>query len=169
MWPFSEYLLPKSFSPSKTVQPGPSIIEDVVPVAASDVRAAIWKSAFRRLRPYFWDATISVPTMDTWRRIIAFNVANEPGYIAERRDCDDYAKYFAACCAMNWGVNACGLVIDYSGGHAYNALLYRDATDQSAHYLHVVGFEPQNDRFITPGQKSPDGAMYAARQGFIQF
>ena len=40
-------------------------------------------------------------------------------------------------------VNGVGFVVDYSGKHAYNAIL----VSESGGHLEVVGVEPQNDRW----------------------
>ena len=74
------------------------------------------------------------------------------------------------------GMNSCGKVIDYSGGHAYNVLAILDinlyqktrkanpkATTCLSSYITVKIFEPQSDSFPKPFQgqyKLQDGDIY---------
>ena len=43
-----------------------------------------------------------------------------------------------------FGLNNVGLVIDYSGGHAYNIIIFKDGS--------VKLFEPQTDRWARAGR-----------------
>ena len=85
---------------------------------------------------------------------ITWDWTNKKKYISEQYDCDNFAFNFKARVARKFGVNSVGLVIDYSGGHAYNLIVFSDGTWKI--------FEPQNDRWptIRTGQ-------YKFEDGFI--
>ena len=53
-------------------------------------------------------------------------------------------------------LNNVGLVVDYSGGHAYNCVVFSDGTAEL--------FEPQGDRF--PVMNKTRG-LYRCESGFI--
>ena len=48
-------------------------------------------------------------------------MVDQAGYVKERRDCDDFAKALIGEMGWRYGLNACALVRDYFGGHAYVA------------------------------------------------
>jgi len=89
-----------------------------------------------------------------WKKIIDWDWTDEKRYVTEQYDCDNFAFNFKARVARKFGVNSVGLVIDYSGGHAYNLIVFSDGTWKI--------FEPQNDRWptIRTGQ-------YKFEDGFI--
>jgi len=82
-------------------------------------------------------------------------------YVAERRDCDKFMAYFKGITSMKYLISGVGMVIDYSGGHAYNLLAVK--IDQEP-YCKLVAFEPQNYRFPTLGS-----GQYKAERGIILF
>ena len=91
---------------------------------------------------------------EDWKKIIDFDWTNEKKYISEQYDCDNFAFNFKARVARKFGVNSVGLVIDYSGGHAYNLIVFSDGTWKI--------FEPQSDRWPTIGT-----GMYHFENGYI--
>lgn len=66
-------------------------------------------------------------------------------YRPERFDCEDYASLYKVMHAFVLGVNAVGIVIDWTGGHAYNIVILSDGE--------VKLIEPQNGKVIEPGAK----------------
>ena len=56
--------------------------------------------------------------------------------------------------ARKFGVNSIGLVIDYSGGHAYNLMVFSDGT--------WAIFEPQSDSWPTIGS-----GLYKFENGYV--
>lgn len=80
-------------------------------------------------------------SLEDFKRIIAWDKTNRHPYIVDRFDCDDYSLYFKANAAWYFGVNAVALVIDYSGGHAYNLLFPLDLDNP-------IIYEPENDNLI---------------------
>jgi hypothetical protein len=78
------------------------------------------------------------------REISKWNYTNREEYESAQFDCENFAISFMADVQRQFGVTTVGLVIDWSGGHAYNLFVYEDGT--------VELFEPQNDRFVDPGE-----------------
>jgi len=75
----------------------------------------------------------------TLERLIKWDWTDTKKYELDRFDCDKFAFYFKARMALDFGINAIGVVLDYSAAHAYNLLLPNDV-DQP------LIFEPQNDK-----------------------
>ena len=86
---------------------------------------------------------------------IEWDWTNKKRYVSEEYDCDNFAFSFKARCDRKIGINTVGLVIDYSGGHAYNLVCFTDAP--------VTLYEPQNDTWKEKGQSK----MYTFTDGYI--
>lgn len=88
-------------------------------------------------------------------RVVRTNTINEKQYVLDQFDCDNFAFNFKAQVAFQYNLNNVGMVIDNSGGHAYNIVVFNNGTAQL--------FEPQSDRWITPGESK----MYSFKKGVI--
>ena len=88
------------------------------------------------------------------KKIIDWDWTDNRKYVAEKYDCDNFAFSFKAMVDRKFGVNNVGLVIDYSGGHAYNIFVFNDCT--------VRLFEPQSDKWPRIGT-----TMYKFEEGKI--
>ena len=86
---------------------------------------------------------------------IEWDWTNKKRYIAEEYDCDNFAFSFKARCDRKIGINSVALVIDYSGGHAYNLVVFSDVAPEL--------FEPQNDSW----RKKGESTMYTLTSGYI--
>jgi len=73
--------------------------------------------------------------------IVNWDWTDKKKYVAEKYDCDNFAFSFKARMDRKFHLNNVGLVIDYSGGHAYNCVIFADGTAEL--------FEPQTDKFVT--------------------
>ena len=78
---------------------------------------------------------------DAWR-IIEWSQVNTIPWQAEQYDCDDHAEALRHD-FRKFGVNSCGFIVDWSGGHAYNFLIF---ADRQYWFL-----EPQADRIVAIG------------------
>ena len=92
---------------------------------------------------------------EEFQTIVDYNTINEKQYVLQQFDCDNFAFAFKAQVALNHNLNNVGLVIDNSGGHAYNVIVFNDGTAEL--------FEPQTDRWITPGESK----MYSFKKGIV--
>ena len=90
---------------------------------------------------------------------IIWDWTNCKRYIAEEYDCDNFAFSFKARTDRKLGINCVGLVIDYSGGHAYNVVAFSDARPKL--------YEPQGDRWKEVGDPRSKTEMYKMVNGYI--
>jgi len=88
----------------------------------------------------YW--TTSADGFDTIRNE---DLTDKRPYKSAKYDCENFALTFMSNAQSKYGVTTIGLVIDWSGGHAYNMIVFDDGT--------VKLFEPQNDNFVEPGSK----------------
>lgn len=93
----------------------------------------------------------------TWELILRYTAVDAGQYRSDRYDCDDFAFALRAAVSRKLALNSVGLVIDYSGRHAYSALLVTNPGEEPK----VVFLEPQNDRLIIKYE-----GMYSADVGF---
>ena len=78
------------------------------------------------------------------KAIIKWDWTDNKKYVKEKYDCDNFAFSFKSMVDKRFGLNGVGLVIDYSGGHAYNIVVFQDGS--------VKIFEPQTDRWPKAGR-----------------
>ena len=90
-----------------------------------------------------------------FQKVVDANTIDEKKYIVDKFDCDNFAFAFKAQVAMQYNLNNVGLVIDHSGSHAYNVVIFSNSTAQL--------FEPQNDKWITPGESK----SYTFEEGIV--
>jgi hypothetical protein len=90
------------------------------------------------------DGEYWVTDEQSMRDIIEADLTNSHGYQSGEFDCENYALSFAARVQREYGITGVGIVIDWSGAHAYNMLVYNSGD--------VELYEPQNDELIDPGQ-----------------
>lgn len=74
-----------------------------------------------------------------------FNVFEYLPYRPDRFDCENFAAAYKTFAAFLWGTNGVATVIDWSGGHAYNIIIY--ATGE------IEFYEPQEDRVVEIGEE----------------
>ena len=90
---------------------------------------------------------------------IEWDWTNKKRYVAEEYDCDNFAFSFKARCDRRIGINAVALVIDYSGGHAYNLVCFTDSPAEL--------YEPQSDRWVQQGTGISKTELYKLTNGYI--
>lgn len=98
--------------------------------------------------------------MDTFKKIVEWDWTDTRKYIDDTFDCDKFAMYFKSRMAIDFGINAIGVILDYSVGHAYNLVILKDAQGVKW-YL----YEPQNDNMFTYEQR--DQNLYAMKQFYL--
>ena len=124
----------------------------------AEVKAALGASHLSKLGGLPLDETYWAVAIETWHLILAYNGTDKKRYVKDVFDCDNFAILFAGSVADKFSINGAGIVIDYSGGHAYSALLV--VTEDGA--LAFATIEPQNDEFVIKTE-----GMYDAEFGFI--
>tara|TARA_Y100000310_G_scaffold341791_1_gene442167 strand:+ start:12381 stop:12851 length:471 start_codon:yes stop_codon:yes gene_type:complete len=101
------------------------------------------------------DRKYNVVSEDTFKKFAFIDPTDKFKYFKESFDCDDFALNFKAMMALIFGVNSIGVVIDDSGGHAYNVVLLSNGS--------VKFFEPQTDKWLEVGE----GQKYELKAGLI--
>lgn len=86
---------------------------------------------------------------------VQWDWSDEKTYLVDKYDCENFAFSFKARTDRKFGLNNVGLVIDYSGGHAYNVVMFSDSPPEL--------YEPQSDSWIKKGQGKP----YRLARGYI--
>jgi len=79
------------------------------------------------------------------RKIVEEDMTDKREYVSDLFDCDSYSFMFKSHLADTYDVNQAGIVLDYSGAHAYNVIVYPDKS--------VECFEPQSDRFFNADKR----------------
>ena len=89
------------------------------------------------------------------KAIIDWDWTDNKKYVIDKYDCENFAFSFKAMVDKRFGLNNVGLVIDYSGSHAYNIIVFKNGS--------VKIFEPQSDRWAKAGTK-----LYKFQSGYIK-
>ena len=131
-----------------------------------DVAAALGRSPLARLRPFIYgDGTLSSLPRDVWMAILEWSDVDRVQYVTNARTCSNFALALAGQISLRCGVDGCGVVADFSGGHAYNCLLVHD----DAGALSVLLVEPQSDRIPEVGDTLSGHEAYRAESGYVLF
>ena len=107
-----------------------------------------------RMNTHYIDSKYHLCSEKDMTAIIKFDWTDRKKYVSEFYDCDNFAFNFKAMVARRFGINSVGLVIDWSGGHAYNIIAFRNGS--------MKIFEPQSDSWPVLGSK-----MYKFEKGEI--
>lgn len=136
------------------------VLRTIKDVPRIDVMNAVHQH-FPAMQPLCLDSTYRALPEPVWREFLQHSDVNEKRYQAEFFDCDDFAGCLKYRASRDLAVNGIGLVLDFSGGHAYCALLVVTKTGK----LTIRMVEPQSDRFIVPKSRK----MYRLDGGVIVF
>jgi len=96
-----------------------------------------------------------VCSKETFMKLVKWVWVSKMKYVGDRYDCDNFAFTFKALVGLIWGLNNVGVVIDTTGGHAYNIIIFDDGSWEL--------FEPQSGRFVKPGEHK----MYTFKRGQV--
>ena len=146
----------------------PTIAPDPQPrVYGGDlVQAALEAAvAHRGVHIYRLDTRYWALTQAGWDRVIADHGRDRTSYTPERYDCDDYAFAYKGSMGDEYRLNGVGLVIDWSGKHAYNCLVV--APDDPGGLPEVHFLEPQTDGWVRVGPDHPQAVCYTLASGII--
>ena len=94
-------------------------------------------------------------------RILRETKVDTISWVAEKRDCDDIAKYLSALMAVQFRLNSFGVVRSYDGGHAFSFALVHGESG-----LGVMWIEPQTDEILT---RQLGAGMYKLGPGYATF
>jgi len=96
----------------------------------------------------------------TFEKIIQWDWTDTRKYLSDTFDCDKFAMYFKSRMAIDFGINAVGVIFDYSAGHAYNIVIIKD--QQGVEWLL---YEPQNDNIFK--YEDRDTKMYKMQNYYL--
>jgi hypothetical protein len=130
------------------------LTEDELQSVIKDIQSKRGMEGWLRL-----DEEYYTTDMDSLKRIIDWDWTDTRKYITDTFDCDKFAFYFKSRMAIDFGINAVGIILDYSAGHAYNLLIVKDSSVKW--YL----YEPQNDNIFTYDTR--DKNMYRMEYYFL--
>ena len=119
--------------------------KNAVEVAPQQVQEALQRQFGQQARTLVDRTYLAAPH---WllKDLLQYSGASQYRYVAEQSDCDDFAYYLRGELPCKLGFNGVGVVLDYSAGHAYCAVLtWRNGQ------LHVALVEPQNDAVVSAG------------------
>lgn len=138
----------------------PSLAEGYTELRNGDVNMALHKARITNagMKRKLLDTKYWVCSRLDFEAIIQWDWTDKKKYVAEKYDCDNFAFSFKARMDRKFHLNNVGLVIDYSGGHAYNCVVFSDGTAEL--------FEPQSDRFVTDRIGT---GQYKCQEGIIVF
>ena len=121
-------------------------------------------SSIRRMSPTILDTKFKTTDLATWKLILERSRIDEYRYRSNIKDCDNFAAALFGTIPLEYGVNGIGFVLDYSGRHAYNALLYFDDDPKD---LEIALVEPQSDEFVATGDRLSSHEAYKAQRGEV--
>lgn len=137
-------------------------------VTYKEVIKAFQHSPIWRLQPQLLDRSYTALPVETWCEILAWSDVDRVKYVAEKRDCDNFAVALAGQVSLRLGVNGCGIVVDYSGKHAYNCILVTGDFDKDGKEdLKVLLVEPQSDTMPQIGDRIGRHEAYAGQRGVV--
>jgi len=103
------------------------------------------------------DAKFWMVDKDQMRKIVEEDMTDKRKYRKSLFDCDNFSLMFVNHLADTYKVNQVGIVLDYSGAHAYNVIVYPDKS--------IELFEPQLDQFFDVDKR--DKNKYPLEKGTI--
>ena len=132
-----------------------------------EIMAAIRRAGLSRLYPVATDARHRVLDEALLLDLLESSDVDQLSWVAEDFDCDDFAAALWGEMKLRYRCTSFFVVIDYSGGHAYSAVLL----DRNGR-LEVALLEPQADdqrAEVRVGDTLSGHEAYEAKQGFILF
>ena len=132
-------------------------------ITYDDLEAAFDRSPLSGLTFVGLDEDYVALPRETWEKVLEWSGVNEYKYKTDTRDCDNFAAALHGLIPLRLKVNTVGYVVDWSGGHAYNAV----AVMEEAGPLTIRAVEPQTDGFVAVGDQASAHEAYAAEKGFV--
>ena len=143
------------------------IEEERAQVSRRQVIKAVKESALQELNVEFsGDGTLTALPMALWTELLEWSDVDRVEYVKDKRTCSTFAVALAGQIALRFAVDGIGLVRDWSGGHAYCALLVKDTAKGG---VYVVPCEPQTDGLPQVGEQKSASESYKANRGDIVF
>ena len=123
--------------------------DNYVEYSAGDIRSA-WQANtdYAHLQLLQIDSKYRALRTEDWKKVMNDSDTRTQKYIADFYDCNHFAFLFKAEVGLLL-VNGCGLVLDFSGQHAFNVAVIGDDSKKPAFRF----IEPQGDNWIIANSK----------------
>ena len=143
--------------------------EQGVEIEVDKFRHLVSDSPADDLRWYILDSKQVAIPRDLLKEMIQATGTDARKYRPEEYDCDDFAISMAGVVRYLYGFGGVGIVLDFSGKHAYNCALIYDTDDSGNKTFDLVFVEPQTDRIVNRGEAMSDHEAYKMKQGVVVF
>ena len=101
--------------------------------------------AFPNATVLFEDARYYLVSLKTMRELIQRCWVKDEPYVSELFDCENFASLFQSIIALNYHLNNVGIVINYTGQHAFNLVVVKEG---------LWALEPQSGQ-LWPAKAQP--------------
>lgn len=151
-------------------EPPQSLLDEIAKTRELHTRKVIYealqRSDLKRLQfVAYGDGTLTSLPLETWEKVLDWSDIDRVRYVVDQRTCSNFAQGLAGQVALRCGVDGCGVVVDFSGGHAYCALLVHDKRGR----VYILIVEPQTDGRPKVGTKLSGNEAYRAERGYVLF
>ena len=134
--------------------------EPLTQIEGSEIRKAMTKLC-PDMQHYMFDSYYLVGSMARLKALLAESDTHKRKYESEIHDCDDFSKCLYA--EMDkWDWTGFGRIVDFSGGHSYNAVA---VLDQASVEIWLV--EPQSDKVFHYAK--PRQHPYLGQKGYSEW
>ncbi|MBS3736400.1 MAG: hypothetical protein V5A87_01445 [Candidatus Bipolaricaulota bacterium] len=72
------------------------------------------------------DRKYNVPDLEPLKKALSSSVLGETKYKAHDYNCDNFSVYLHSVLSLEYGCNACGIVISLKSGRVFNIMIARD-------------------------------------------
>ena len=117
-------------------------------ITKSEFAKVVGKRIRFSLKVYL-DNKYYVPDEELMLHIVNDWVEKKRDYVAERYDCEDFARSFKCYVVEEYGVNSIGYVLDWFSRHGYNVVVYKSGEE-----FNVKLFEPQSGKLMRVEDRS---------------
>lgn len=128
----------------------PHMLADALQTALPDgVPLSVYGGIDTGVQVLFADSRYYCLQQEGWDAILKQTV-DKNKYVPERFDCDKFARWWDGEVGHNYEVNGKGIVLDFSGSHAYNVVFVWDGNIKSPS-VKARFMEPQENKFVELG------------------
>ena len=132
-------------------------------ISANDIGTLLHEAGAGKLSFFPLDQEYTAVEESILLEFLNDDKTNHVSYVAGSWDCDNFATELCSEASKVIG-NCCGIVVDYSGGHAYNVFVVHN--DQVAKLVFV---EPQSDQIVVKGDTLSTAEAYKMEEGYIHW
>ena len=136
-------------------------------ITSDELITVFGKGPLRNLECWCLDSRYRVIDLPTWKDVLAWSAIDKYEYKDDVRDCDNFAMALSGRIPLTFRLNTIGMVIDFSGRHAYNAIITYAEDYTTLDDLIIGVIEPQTDGFVMIGDQLSTHEAYTAEDGIV--